>query len=86
VFAYAIINEMEKTIYLFLQTYNKKHSRQLSFNDIIAEINNVKLCELKIGQNEKLLAIPDLNPLQKNIFQSTLHHHTLRWGNRLQAT
>jgi transposase len=69
VFAYAVINEMEKKIYPFLKTFNKTNSSQLSFNDIIAEINNVKLCELKIGINEKLLAIPDLNPLQKKVFK-----------------
>jgi transposase len=69
VFAYAVINEMEKKIYPFLKTFNEANNAQLSFNDIVAEINNVKLCELKIGKNEKLLAIPDLNPIQKKIFQ-----------------
>jgi transposase len=68
VFAYAVINEMEKKIYPFLKIFNKKNNQQLSFNDVIAEINNVKLCELKIGTNKKF-AIPDLNPLQKKIFQ-----------------
>jgi hypothetical protein len=51
----------------FLKTFNKSNKSQLSFNDIIAEINNIKLCELKIGKNEKLLCIPDLNPIQKKI-------------------
>jgi transposase len=69
VFAYAVINELEKKIYPFLKTFNKKNDCQLSFNDIIAEINNVKLCELKIGKDNKMLSIPDLNPLQKKIFQ-----------------
>jgi hypothetical protein len=69
VFAYAVINEMEKKIYPFLKTLNKSNGSQLSFNDIIAEINNVKLCELKIEENEKILSIPDLNPIQKKIFQ-----------------
>jgi transposase len=69
VFAYAVINEMGKKIYPFIKTFNKKNDRQLSFNDIIAEINNVKVCQLKIGKNAKMLAIPDLNPLQKKIFQ-----------------
>jgi transposase len=69
VFAYAVIHEMEKKIFPFLKTFNKKNDRQLSFNDIIAEINNVKVCELKIGKNKKIFSIPDLNPLQKKIFQ-----------------
>ncbi|MDR0681590.1 MAG: hypothetical protein LBG15_07075 [Dysgonamonadaceae bacterium] len=60
---------MEKKIYPFLKTFNEKNDCQLSFNDIIAEINNVKLCELKIGKENKMLSIPDLNPLQKKIFQ-----------------
>lgn len=68
IFAYAVINEMEKKIYPFLKTLNKSNNSQLSFDDIVAEINNVKLCELKIGKNEKRLAIPDLNPIQKKIF------------------
>jgi transposase len=69
VFAYAVIREMEKKIYPFLKTLNKGKKSHLSFNDIIAEINNVKLCELRIGNNEKILTFPDLNPLQKKIFQ-----------------
>ncbi|MDR0612581.1 MAG: IS1634 family transposase [Dysgonamonadaceae bacterium] len=69
IFAYAIIHEMEKKIYPFLKTFNETNNSQLSFNDIIAEIKNVKLCELKIGKNEKLFAIPDLNPIQKKIFK-----------------
>jgi hypothetical protein len=52
-----------------INTSNAANNAQLSFNDIVAEINNVKLCELKIGKGEKLLAIPDLNPIQKKIFQ-----------------
>jgi hypothetical protein len=68
-FAYAVIHEMEKKIYPFLKTFNKKNARQLSFNDIIEEINNVKLCELKVGEHGKKFYIPDLNPLQKQIFQ-----------------
>jgi hypothetical protein len=54
---------------MYKETFNKSNSSQLSFNDIITKINNVKLCELKIVKNEKLLTIPDLNPVQKKIFQ-----------------
>jgi transposase len=69
IFAYAVIHAMEKKIYPFLKTFNEKNGSQLSFNDIVAEIHDVKLCELKIGKNEKRLAIPDLNPIQKKIFE-----------------
>jgi transposase len=51
VFAYAVIHEMEKKIYPFLKTWNKENNSQLSFNDIIAEMNNVKLCKLEIMSN-----------------------------------
>ena len=67
-FAYAIIKEMENRILPFLKTYNKEKKVQLSFNDIIQELNNIKICELQIGKREKSLACPDLNPLQERIF------------------
>jgi transposase len=68
VFAYAIIKEMENKLYPFLKEYNKKNKTQLSFNDMIEEINNIKRCELKTGKFGKILTYPELNPLQKNIF------------------
>ena len=67
-FAYAIIKEMENRIFPFLKTYNKDKKVQLSFNDIIQELNNIKICELQIGKGEKSLTYPDLNPLQENVF------------------
>ncbi|GAP73075.1 transposase [Candidatus Symbiothrix dinenymphae] len=69
VFAYAIIKEMENKLYPLLKEYNENHQQQLSFNDLIAEINNVKRCELKIGKAAPILTYPELTPLQKKIFQ-----------------
>jgi transposase len=69
VFAYAIIKEMENKLYPFLKKYNEENKTHLSFNDMIEEINNIKRCELKTGKFGKILTYPELNPLQKNIFQ-----------------
>ncbi|MDR0697633.1 MAG: hypothetical protein LBG28_00215 [Tannerella sp.] len=60
---------MENKIYPFLKNYNKLNKTHLAFNDIIEELKNIKMCELKIGQTEKKIVFPDLNPLQKEIFQ-----------------
>jgi transposase len=69
VFAYAIIKEMENKLYPFLKKYNTENKTQLSFNDLIEEINNVKRCELKIGKSDKILTYPEPNHLQKEIFK-----------------
>ena len=68
-FAYAIIKEMENKIFPFLKNYNKDNNMKLSFNDIVQEIDNIKICELKIGKGVKSLTYPDLNPLQEKVFQ-----------------
>jgi transposase len=69
-FAYAIIKEMENKLYPFLKKYNRTQNTQLSFNDLTAELDNIKLCELKIGNGVVSLQRPELNPLQKNIFEA----------------
>jgi transposase len=69
-FAYAIIKEMENKLFPFLKKYNSTHNTQLAFNDLTAELDNVKLCELKIGTGVVSLQKPELNPLQKNIFET----------------
>jgi transposase len=68
-FAYAIVKELENKIYPFLKDYNELNKSQLSFNDIIEELKNIKICELKIGGSEKSLVFPNLNPIQEKIFQ-----------------
>jgi hypothetical protein len=59
---------MERKIFPFLKNYNKDHKLKLSFNDIVQEINNVKIGELKIGQGVRSLTYPDLNLLQEAVF------------------
>ena len=67
-FAYAIVKEMENKLFPFLKKYNRTQKMQLSFNDLTAELNNIKVCELKIGTDAVSLQKPELNPLQKSIF------------------
>jgi transposase len=68
-FAYAIIKELENKLFPFLKEYNQKNKTQLSFNDLTAELNNIKMCELKIGEGLTSIMYPDLTPLQKKILQ-----------------
>ena len=67
-FAYAIIKEMENKLFPFLKKYNRTQKMQLSFNDLTTELNNIKVCELKIGTDAVSFQKPELNPLQKSIF------------------
>jgi len=69
-FAYAIIKEMENRLYPFLKTTSLSQKRQLSFNDLTAELNNIKICELKIGNGVTFIQRPDLNPLQQEILDA----------------
>jgi transposase len=68
-YALAIIKELEKHIYPFLHEINKNRTTRLSFNDMIAELTKIKMCELKIGKNAKTLKIPKLNETQKKLFE-----------------
>ena len=68
-FAYAIIKELENKLFPFLKEYNKAHKTQLAFNDMIAELNNIKMCELKLGKGVTSIQYPELNPMQKKIFE-----------------
>ena len=70
-FAYAIIQELENKLFPFLKQYNRTNKTKLSFNDLIEELNNVKMCELKVGKREETsIHYPELNPLQKKIFEA----------------
>ncbi|MCL2074796.1 MAG: hypothetical protein FWH18_12830 [Marinilabiliaceae bacterium] len=69
-FAYAIIKEMENKLFPFLKEYNKKNKTKLSFDDLKAELNNIKRCELKIGKNTNSIFFPKLNSLQKEILET----------------
>jgi len=68
-YALIIIKELEKHIYPFLHEINKNRSTKLSFNDILAELTKIKMCELTIGQNVKTLKIPKLSETQKRLFE-----------------
>ena len=68
-FALAMIKELENKLYPFLKEYNRTNKAQLSFNDLKAELENIKMCELKIGEGVTSIVYPELNPLQKKILQ-----------------
>jgi transposase len=68
-YALIIIKELEKYIYPFLHEINKKRHTRLSFNDMIAELTKIKLCELKIGKNVTTIKIPKLNDTQTKLFE-----------------
>ena len=70
-FAYAIIKELENKLFPFLKQYNRTNKTKLSFNDLTDELNNVKMCELKVGKRgETSIHYPELNPLQKKILET----------------
>ncbi|RLD34199.1 MAG: hypothetical protein DRI73_04300, partial [Bacteroidetes bacterium] len=66
-FSYAIIKEMETAIYPWLKTYNTKNKCQLSYNDIVDELKNIKMSEMELGYRIKEFMIPNLNPIQKEV-------------------
>jgi len=68
-YALVIIKELEKHIYPFLHEINKTRVARLSFNDMLAELIKIKMCEIKIGKNAKTLKIPKLNEMQKKLFE-----------------
>jgi len=68
-FAYSIIKSMENKLLPFLLDYNKQNKTKLSFNDLVAELQNIKLCKLRIGRKSGVLQFPKLNDLQTNLFQ-----------------
>ena len=67
--AYAIIKELENKLFPFLKEYNRTAKTQLAFNDLIQELNNIKMCELKIGEELTSIMYPELTLLQKKILQ-----------------
>jgi transposase len=68
-FAYSIIKTMEDRLFPFLRDYNTKNKTKLSFDDLIAEFKNVKLCKLRIGKKSGILQFPNLNELQIELFK-----------------
>jgi len=68
-FAYSIIKSMEDKLFPFLLNYNKQNKTKLSFDDLVAELQNIKLCKLRIGKKSGILQFPKLNDLQTKLFQ-----------------
>jgi transposase len=68
-FAYAIIKELENKLFPFLKEYNRTNKTKLSFKDLTAELNNIKMCELKIGEGLTSIMYPELTPLQEKILK-----------------
>jgi len=69
-FAYTIIKEMENRLYPFLKAYSHRQKTQLSLNDLIDELNNVKRIEMKIGNGVVSIHKPGLNAIQQKIFEA----------------
>jgi transposase len=69
-FVYTIIKELENRLLPFLKTYNRSQTRQLSFNDLIAELKHIKICEMQIGNGVVSIQRPQLNILQQKIFEA----------------
>lgn len=63
-FSYAIVKEMEKKIFPFLKIVNKKKKRQLAFDDIVQELNDIKMCILNIPNAGQTIKYTELNELQ----------------------
>ena len=68
-FSYAIVKEIEITLYPWLKTYNKKNNSKLSYHDIMDELNNIKVSELNIGYELKKVLFPDLNQIQSDVIK-----------------
>lgn len=66
-FSYAIIKEMENKIFPFLKIWNKKKKKQLAFADILQELNDIKLCVLKIPDSKQILKYTELNEIQSEV-------------------
>jgi hypothetical protein len=58
---------MEDKIYPFLKTINEKEKKQRVFNDIIAELKNIKLVEIRLGEGVHTVKYAKLNDLQQKI-------------------
>jgi len=68
-FAYCVINQLENKIYPFLKTHNKDNKTQLSFANIIEELKDIKLVDLKIGKKVQILNITELSKTQEEILK-----------------
>jgi transposase len=67
-FSYAIIHQMESKIFPFLKEWNQQQKQQLAYKDIVDELKDVKLVELKIGKNCPKILLTEFNTIQQKIF------------------
>jgi len=65
--SYSLIKEMEDKIFPFLKIWNKDKKQKLSFNDVMEELRDIKLCTLNIGTGTEEIKITELNELQTKI-------------------
>jgi transposase len=68
-YALIILKELETHIYPFLHQINEGKAARLSFNDMIAGLKKIKMCELTIGKNATTLKVPRLNETQEKLFE-----------------
>jgi transposase len=68
-FSYSIIHQLENKIFPFLKTWNKENKKQYSFQDITGELKDIKLVDLKLGNQCHKLKITELTKIQKQILQ-----------------
>ncbi|MDR0565594.1 MAG: hypothetical protein LBG47_00930 [Prevotellaceae bacterium] len=65
--AHVVSKALEDKIYPFLKAFNEENRGQLSFNDIIAELKNIKLVELTLGKGVRTVKYAKLSDLQQKI-------------------
>jgi len=68
-FSYAIIKEMENKIFPFLKSWNKKAKSQLSFNDMLEELKDIKLVKFNLGREVNNIKITEFNEMQTQILK-----------------
>jgi transposase len=67
-FSFAIIHQMESKMFSFLKEWNIQNKQQLAYKDIVEELKDVKLVELRIGKNCPKILITELTLIQQKIF------------------
>ena len=65
--SYSLIKELEDKIFPFLKIWNKEKKQKISFNDVMEELTDIKLCILNIGTGTDEIKITELNELQTKI-------------------
>jgi transposase len=65
--SYSLIKELEDNIFPFLKIWNKDKKQKISFNDVMEELRDIKLCTLNIGTGTDEIKITELNELQTGI-------------------